>query len=209
MRTALDAIEGAQAANGNDQRHIITHLQLVHPDDQPRFAASNTYASFTFAWAIFDPIYDLSVAPFIDRVDETFPDKPDNDSYYYSNVYPVQSIKGAGAEIIAGSDAPVDTANPRPFVNMAAAVTRSQPGLPKLNEKEALTIYEAVDTYTRTAAKALKLDDITGVLEPGKRADFIIIDQDIFDLAENGNPYEIANTEVQETWFDGELVFKR
>ena len=209
VRTALDAIDGAHSANGSDRRHIITHLQLVHPDDQARFAESNTYASFTFAWAIFDPIYDMSVAPFIDRVDESFPDAPDNDSYYYSNVYPVQSIKGAGAEIIAGSDAPVDTANPRPFVNMAAAVTRSQPGQPKLNEPEALNIYEAVDTYTRTAAQALNLDDITGVLEPGKRADFIIIDQDIFDLAENGNPYEIANTEVQQTWFDGELVFKR
>ncbi len=206
IRTSIDAIEAARIANHSGAKHIITHLQLVRPEDFDRFAANDIYASFTFAWASRDTQYDATVIPFVDRADGPN-GMYDPDGYYFSNVYPAASLRDAGAVIIAGSDAPVDTKDPRPFINIEGAVSRSIFGLPPLNGNQAISIYDAVDAYTINAAKALKQDDIAGSLEPGKKADFIILDQDIFDLAENGNASDISETNVLETWFGGRKVY--
>ncbi len=206
VKTALDAIEAARAANGADQKHIITHLQVVRPEDHARFAKNNIYASFTFAWATSDPQYDTTVIPFVDRADGPA-GVYDPEGYYYENAYPAQSLHAAGATIIAGSDAPVDTNDPRPFVNIEGAVARAIFGPPPLNPDEAISIYDAVDAYTINAAKALKQADIAGSLEAGKKADFIILDQDIFALAENGEADKISETKVLETWFGGQKVY--
>ena len=206
IQTSLDAIEAARAANHSGAKHILTHLQLVRPEDFDRFAANDIYASFTFAWASRDTQYDATVIPFVDRADGPN-GMYDPDGYYFSNVYPAASLRDAGAVIIAGSDAPVDTKDPRPFINIEGAVSRSIFGLPPLNQNQAISIYDAVDAYTINAAKALKQDDIAGSLEPGKKADFIILDQDIFDLTENGKAADISETNVLETWFGGEKVY--
>lgn len=206
VKTALDAVEHAQADHGSKTRHIITHLQLVRPEDVARFKALGAYASLTFAWATRDPEYDLSVIPFVDRVDG-----PggiyDPDGYYMKNVYPAESIRKAGGVIIAGSDAPVDTRDPRPFVNIEGAVTRDIFGAGALNASEALSIFDAVDAYTINAAKALKQEDVAGSLVAGKKADFAILDQDIFTLAASGEAGKISETRVLETWFAGERVY--
>lgn len=206
VKTALDALEAAQAENGTHHKHIITHLQLVAPEDQPRFAKDDFYASFTFAWASSDKQYDTTVFPFVDRADGPA-GIYDPDGYYYQNVYPAAAIKAAGGTIIAGSDAPVDTIDPRPFINIEGAVNRAIFGPPPLNPGQAISIYDAVDAYTINAAEAMKQADIAGSLEPGKKADFIIVDQDIFDLAENGHSDQISETKVLETWFGGEKVY--
>jgi hypothetical protein len=205
VAAALDAIDGARA-DGSGQRHIVTHLQLVRPEDVARFAAAEAVASFTFAWATVDPEYDLSVLPFIDRVDGPA-GIYDPDSYYMQNVYPARAIADAGALVIAGSDAPVDTRDPRPFVNIEGAVLRNIFGGPPLNAGQALSIFEAVDAYTINAATALKQDDRVGSLTRGKKADFIIVDQDIFALAAAGRPDQISETRVLETWFGGARAY--
>ncbi|WP_428408810.1 amidohydrolase [Hyphococcus sp.] len=206
IEKSLDAIEAAREANGDDNKHIITHLQLVRPEDHERFDANDIYASFTFAWASRDTQYDATVIPFVDRVDGPN-GMYDPQGYYYRNAYPAASLKAANATIIAGSDAPVDTKDPRPFANIEGAVSRAIFGLPPLNEAEAISIFDAVDAYTINAARALKQEHIAGSLEPGKKADFIILDQDIFDLAETGRTSEISDTKVLETWFAGEKVY--
>ncbi len=207
VKTALDAIEIARRDNGSKRRHIVTHLQVVRPEDVSRFSRLDAFASFTFAWATIDPEYDLSVIPFIDRADG-----PEglyrHDGYYFSNAYPAESIRKAGGVIIAGSDAPVDTRDPRPFVNIQGAVARDIFGAGALNEKEALSIFDAVDAYTINAAKALQQDESVGSLEPGKKADFIIVDQNVFDLVEAGEPDKISETRVLETWFNGARVYR-
>lgn len=206
VKTALDAIENAQSDHGSKTRHIVTHLQLVRPEDVARFKKLGAYASLTFAWATIDPEYDLTVIPFIDRVDGPA-GVYDPDSYYIKNVYPAESIRKADGVIIAGSDAPVDTRDPRPFVNIEGAIARDIYGAGALNASEALSIFDAVDAYTINAAKALKQDEAVGSLERGKKADFIVVDRDIFELAASGKAADISETKVLETWFAGEKVY--
>ena len=208
VRTALDAIEVAQAQNRSGLRHVVTHLQLVRPEDVARISALGAFASFTFAWATIDPEYDLTVIPFIDRIDGAG-GIYDPASYYMSNAYPAESIRKAGGVLIAGSDAPVDTRDPRPFVNIEAAVTRDIFDAGALNSEEAVSIFDAVDAYTINAAKALRQDEIAGSIERGKKADFVIVDQDVFALAGFGQAAAISETLVLETWFGGKSVFKR
>jgi len=205
VKTALDGLERASRDDGA-RRHIITHLQLVRPQDIARFAPLGAYASFTFAWAVIDPQYDTTVFPFIDRADGPT-GFYDPQGYYYRNAYPAASLKKAGATIIAGSDAPVDTIDPRPFVNIEGAVSRRIADQPPFNAAEAISIEDAIDAYTINAARALQQDDIAGSIEVGKRADFIILDQNIIDLANAGAASQISDTKVLETWFDGERVY--
>ena len=207
VKTALDAIEKAQSGHGSKTRHLVTHLQLVRPEDVSRFEKLRAFASFTFAWATVDPEYDLTVMPFIDRVDGAG-GLYDPTSYYMRNVYPAESIRRAGGVIVAGSDAPVDTRDPRPFVNIEGAVARDIFGAGALNFGEALSIEDAIDAYTINGARALQQEAIAGSLEKGKRADFIVLDQNIIKLARSGAAARISETKVLETWFDGKRVYK-
>lgn len=206
VKTALDGVERADRDDGK-RRHIITHLQLVRPEDHARFAPLGIFASFTFAWAVIDPQYDTTVFPFIDRAGGPS-GFYDPNGYYYRRAYPAASLKKAGATIIAGSDAPVDTIDPRPFVNIEGAVSRRIADRPPFNASEAISIEEAIDAYTINAAHALQQAALTGSIEARKRADFIILDQNIIDLARSGAADRISDTKVLETWFDGEKVFE-
>lgn len=206
VKTALDGVERADRDRGA-RRHIITHLQLVRPEDFNRFAPLGVFASFTFAWAVIDPQYDTTVFPFIDRADGPS-GFYDTNGYYYRHAYPAASLKKAGAVIVAGSDAPVDTIDPRPFVNIEGAVSRRIADRPAFNASEAISIEDAIDAYTINAAHALQQEALTGSIEARKRADFIILDQNIIDLAKSGAANQIGDTKVLETWFDGEKVYE-
>jgi predicted amidohydrolase YtcJ len=130
-------------------------------------------------------------------------------SYYESNAYPVRAIQAAGGVLVAGSDAPVETSDPRPFVNMARAVTRANPKLPALSPQQSLPLREVIDAYTLNGAEMLDLRDVAGSLEVGKSADFIVLDRDILALADSGHAADVADTKVLATWFRGEKVYTR
>ena len=121
--------------------------------------------------------------PFYNKVTETsFAELHDPDSAFERDYYPVKTAKSAGVTIVAGSDAPVLTNDPQPFVNLEFAVTRAKHGLPPTSPWQRLTVQEALDAYTIDGARALGRESMIGSLEVGKSADFIIIDQDIFAL---------------------------
>ncbi len=209
VRVAVDAIEAARAADGIvTTRDGIAHLQLGNPDDVARIGRGHIYIAYTYAWADTDPEYDITVIPFIQPVKgNSYAALHPPGSYYESNAYPFRSSKDAGAILVAGSDAPVDTPDPRPFVNMSRAVTRSLPGGHALNPSQAITIREVIDAYTISGARFLGREKQAGSLEPGKSGDFIVLNQDILKLADEGHADDIRNTDVLETWFMGKAVY--
>ncbi len=210
LRTALDAIEAARAADGVSSTHdSLAHVQLAQPADVARLGRDHLYVAYTYSWADVDPDYDLTVIPFLQRVSgNSIASMHGAGSYYDEHAYPVRASRDAGAILVAGSDAPVGTRDPQPFVNMAMAVTRRLPGQPALNAQQAISIREALDAYTINGARMLGRDAEIGSLEVGKSADFVILDQDILALADTGRADDIAATHVLETWFRGRRVYQ-
>jgi predicted amidohydrolase YtcJ len=213
VRVAVDAFAAARDANGaRDRRHGIAHAQLVHPDDQRRIGELGLYVAFTHAWSEPDPVYDLSVVPFIDELQTGAPDLYDLEHYYPKNVYPAASIQRLGGIVTAGSDAPVDDRDPRPFFNLEQAVTRENDSMGDgvvLNAAERLSIHDAIAAYTINGARSLGDEDRLGSVEVGKLADLIVIDQDLVALAERGQAERISDTRVLTTMFDGRIVMER
>ncbi len=209
VRTALDSIEAARAANGvSTEPDTIAHAQLVSPHDVTRMGKDKIYIAYTYGWFDTEPDYDLSVIPFIDRVkDGTYASLHNPSNYYERQAYPALSTKKAGAILIAGSDAPVDDRDPRPFFNIALGVTRALPNLPPLGPQERLNVRDVLDAYTINGAHALGRAAEIGSLEPGKSADFIVLDQNILALADTGKAEQIRNTKVLQTWFMGREVY--
>jgi predicted amidohydrolase YtcJ len=188
VHKALDAFAAARKKNGDrDNRHQIAHLELVDPDDFPRFKALGVIADFQLLWARPEVATMEALKPYLG---------PERHRY----LYPAGSLLKAGATIVGGSDWPVTSYNP--FCAFQNAVTRGG-GKEPLNTAQTIPITAAVDAYTINAAFALKQDTTTGSLEVGKRADLIILDRDIFKVDAN----TIADTSVLATYLDGRLVY--
>ena len=118
--------------------------------------------------------------------------------------YAWRSLLDSGARLALGSDFPVEQVNP--MLGIHAAVTRQDnEGWPPGGwyPKEKLSREEAVRGFTLDAAYAGFMEKSVGSLESGKRADFIVLDQNIFEIEAS----RIAATRVLQTWLDGELVY--
>ncbi|WP_439136035.1 amidohydrolase [Pseudomaricurvus sp.] len=205
VRTAIDAFAALPKSN---RPHNIGHAQLVDPADIQRAGELGLYVTMTYAWVKPEVAYDVTVTPFIDQVnglDDLY--NPEHFTMQYS--YPAKSMQNAGAVLAAGSDAPVDSREPRPFVNIEQAVTRQGEGDVVWNANERLTIEEILDAYTIHGAQALRQSDLVGSLEVGKKADFAVLSQNIIDLAHSGEADKIDETQVLTTVFNGEVVFER
>jgi len=209
VREGVDALAQVVApGSGNPKRHAMAHLQLVHPDDQKRIGEMGLYMAWTYAWMLTNPAYDMTVMPFIGDV--TGPNGIyDPASYRMKNSYPVRSIMQAGGVTVAGSDAPVEDRSPRPFINMALGVTRQGTDGKVLNADETIDIHQMIAAYTINGAHALKQEGITGSIEVGKKADMAVLDRNIVEMYDRGEGYDIARTQVDLTFFEGELIYQR
>src|SRR5581483_8444752 len=209
VRTAVDAIEAARQADGvASTRDALAHLQIVAPEDVARIGRDHLYVAFTYAWMNTFPDYDITVIPFFQQVSgNSYAALHPPGSYYEANTYPVKAVKLAGGILAAGSDAPVETRDPRPFVNMTRAITRAFPGQPALSPQQSITIRDVIEAYTINGARMLGLDREAGSIEVGKSADFILLDRDILSLGDSGHPEAIADTQVSGTWFRGKQVY--
>lgn len=123
---------------------------------------------------------------------------------------PLRSIFAAGAIAGGGSDHMQKIGSLRainsynPFLGMATAVTRrARWHEGQLHPEEALTREHALRFYTMNNARLLFKEDRTGSLEPGKLADFAVLDTDLLTCPED----EIAATQVLRTYVGGKLVF--
>lgn len=191
---ALNALEAARAANGEtDNRHHLAHLQLARRDDLPRFAELGATANLQALWACHEDQLDELTLPFLR-------DNAERDHY------PFGELAASGARLAAGSDWPVST--PDPVAAIHIAVNRTSPGssLPQLGpDSQKLSLRQALDAYTQGTARVNHLDRVTGTLEPGKYADFAILDRNLFELRDA----ELHTARIDETWIDGVRRFHR
>ena len=184
----------------------IAHAQLIHPDDVKRLGELGVYISTTYSWMLPFP-ENISVIPFFDKVDGV-DDLYNMDHYYMQNVFPVKSLKNAGAILAWGSDAPQGLRDPIPFVNMEAALTRELDGN-VLNAGERLNIHEIIDSFTINGARLMGHEKQLGSIETGNIADLIVINQNIVELANEGNEDQVGDTVVDMTIFNGGIIYER
>ena len=191
VRHALDAVQAAREANGwSDTRPHLAHIQVVHPDDIPRFRRLGALPNAQPYWAVTeDQMTELTLPVLGPQVS--------------ARQYPFRSLRRHGATLVMGSDWSVST--PDPLLEMEIAVTRvsddsrgeREPFLPH----ERLELVDALTAFTAGSAYANHLDE-TGTLAVGKLADLAIIDRDLFDEAAG----PIGEASVLATFVDGVLV---
>lgn len=175
---------------GKDRRWRIEHFQIVDPADIPRLAPAGIIASM-------QPTHQTSDRLMAER--RLGPDR-------LKGAYAWQSVIKSGARIAFGSDYPVES--PNPFPGLSAAVSRQDMNGQPLGgwiPEERVSFEQALSGFTRDAAYAGFAEQKFGALEPGKWADFIIVDTDIA----AAEPQELARTQVLQTWVAGKKVWER
>jgi predicted amidohydrolase YtcJ len=186
----IGVYEKLHAKYPGDRRWRIEHFQIVDPADIPRLKPAGIVASM-------QPTHQTS-----DRLMAEARLGPDR----LKGAYAWQTVEKLGIPLAFGTDFPVES--PNPFPGLSAAVSRQDmngqpPGgwIPS----ERLTFEQALQAYTRGAAYAGFAEKKIGALDPGKWADFVIVDRDPSKV----NPQELARAEVLETWVAGKKVWER
>jgi predicted amidohydrolase YtcJ len=189
VREGLDAVAAARAANGHrDTRPHLAHLQVVHPDDVPRFARLGATATIQALWATHEPQMDELTLPFLDPA-------------LAGRQYPFGDLLRAGASLAAGSDWPVSS--PDPLQGIHVAVNRALPGsgAEAFLPGQRLALGAALRAYTSGSAFVNHRDD-TGTIEAGRQADLVVLDRDLF----GSGPESIGDARVALTYIRGERV---
>ncbi len=187
IRRVLNSYETAQRVNGRrDSRHRIEHIELLHPDDLPRFAQLGVIASM-------QPLHANYAKPgevWANRVGAA----------RWCNSFPWQELRASGAHLTFGSDWPVVTQNP--FLGFAAALNRQpwQPGDPQ----QAQSLLDTLTSYTRAGAYTEFQETVKGQLRPGMLADLALLTGDI----EATLSEEVKSMSVALTVCDGQVVFE-
>lgn len=194
VRECLDAVEAALVRNGpRGNRHHISHIQVVHPDDIPRFRALDVTANMQMLWATLEPQMVELTIPFLGEQRTTWQ-------------YPFGDLLRSGAALAAGSDWSVSTPNPLAAIHVAvnrrSAPTEWEGDYPAFLPEQAIDLATALVAYTAGSARVNHLDD-TGTIAVGMRADLALLDRDPFEQPVD----EIGLTEVRGTWVEGERVY--
>ena len=193
-RITLDAIEHAKNKNVIwDSRHSVTHLHLVDPEDIPRFKELDIVGLPQPFWFKVDDYYDELALPYLgkERADKQ---------------YPMQSLIDSGVVMASSSDFPV-TIPFDPLIAIQTGITRSSV---EKNEDRVLwpeersSLEDLIRSFTYNGAYANFLEDEIGSLEVGKKADLIVLNQDLFEIPAD----KIAEVEVLLTMVEGDVVYK-
>ncbi|MWV57564.1 amidohydrolase [Rathayibacter sp. VKM Ac-2754] len=197
VRECLDAVEHAIAANGpSGNRHHLAHLQVVHPEDVPRFRRLGVAANLQMLWAALEPQMVELTLPFLGEERAAWQ-------------YPFGDLQRSGAVLAAGSDWSVST--PDPLAAMHVAVNRlsapSERGAAGKYDvflpEQRIDLATALTAYTAGSAWVNGAEAVSGSIEVGKDADFAVLDRDPF----AHDPLEIGETRVLETFVGGTRVY--
>ncbi|NJD60120.1 MAG: amidohydrolase family protein [Anaerolineae bacterium] len=199
-RITLDGFAYAQQQNGaRDSRNMVTHVQLVNPADITRFAKLKAIPVPQPYWFVIDTYYTQAV----EYVGQELADQQ----------YPMKSFFDVGATVASASDYPV-TVPPNPMDAIEMGVTRTVPEGSEayvdpsfdqaLVPSEKVTVEQMITSFTINGAYSAFMENQIGSLEVGKKADFIVLDQNILQI----DPSQIHNTSVLLTFFEGNEVYR-
>jgi predicted amidohydrolase YtcJ len=181
-RMALDAIEAIDADPREvaDRRHRLTHTYLVDPADVPRFAQLGVVADFQVG-------PESSATDYHEYLSESIGQRA-------FDLIPVKTLLDSGAHVSLSSDWDADPLSP--FGTIQRAVTR--------DENAVDTVEQAIELVTLSAAYALSQDDMTGSIEVGKYADYVIVDQNLLEI----DVGQIGDTTVMLTVVGGRQTYR-
>ncbi len=192
IHEALDIYERVRQAQKDAEKCEVTltleHLENLQREDLDRFSAHNVIASVQPRHMTLDPegpLEDLGVA----RTELA---------------WPLRTLLERGATLAFGTDSPV--VEPDPFANIYTAITRKDATTRKRNpgfdERECISVSEALRAYTAGSAQAAGKQDELGVIAPGYWADIIVLDRNPLTI----DPEDILETKVDAVFIGGNLV---
>lgn len=193
IRLALDAIEHAQRVNGTvDRRHGIVHVECLHPDDLPRFAALGVTAAM-------QPRHcspDLVAGTWMENVGEE----------RWSRAWRFRSLLDSGATVAFSSDWQVGEMDP--LVGVFSAATRSAlVGTDAWTTGERVGLDRSLEAYTVHGARAWHLESSRGRLAPGMDADLVVWSGDLY--AHEHDPAGVLGEHAEVTMVGGCVVHSR
>ena len=188
VRRVLDGYEAVQKLNGKrDSRHRVEHIEVIHPDDLPRFRQLGVIASMQTSHAPFNlgdgDVWPARVGP-----------------KRWPHAFAWRDIKNAGAQMAFGSDwsvAPYD-----PLINIYVAMNREK--WSPTDPDQRLRLDELISGYTRDAAFAEFQENQKGQIKPGYLADLVLFSHDLFQLP----PQDIRSAKPVLTMIAGKIVFE-
>ena len=177
-----------------DVRHAIEHVELIHPDDRPRFR-------------------ELGLIPSVQPEHLGLLPTWEGEEYrtalgeeLAATTWPFKTLLEQAGVLAIGSDCPVVDNNP--FFEIHRGVTRlHDDGLPEggWNPSEKLTVAEVIKGYTFGSAFGIGREDELGTLEKGKFADVVVVDRNLFAVT----PEEIRQAQVEMTIMDGKIIYQK
>ncbi len=194
VRDSLDAVAAAREANGlSDTRPHIAHIQVIHPDDIPRFRQLGVAANAQPLWAAREDQMDVLTIPFLGEP-------------RWRWQYPFRSLRAAGAVLAMGSDWSVSSANPLLEMEIAVERVYREPAGDRgvFLPEERIELIDALAAFTSGSAYVNHLDAVTGTIEVGKDADLAVLDRDLFDRGAGA----IGEARVVGTFVEGQAVYE-
>jgi len=195
IHESLNAIEVArEEVPDSTSRYALCHIEVITDQDLPRFAELDVIAQSTPLWAAYDTFGEQFVS-----------------ADQFNRYWRYKSLEDLGVRLTFGSDFPASGAGTlglSPVVQIEIGHTRQEEGQPDApvqpRESERLEVASLVRGFTINAAYQMQMEDEIGSVEVGKKADLIVLDQDIFEI----DAYDIHKTKVLLTMLDGDIVYE-
>lgn len=177
-----------QQIDGMRLRWRIEHAQHIHPDDIPRFAQLGVIAAI-------QGVHCTSDGPWIPS--RLGVQRTQDTSYRW------RDLLDSGARLNNGTDVPVESINP--FVSIQASVVRLMNNGEAFYPEQAMTVREALYSYTLGNAYSAFEEDHKGSITPGKLADLVVIDRNLVAI----DPAQIGQTQVELTLVGGQITYDK